>query len=118
VFMTDRVTATSGVKMFEVVAVDGRTVCLHEEWYHVHILQRKPEIARLTNALQEIERALTHAVDIRRSTSYSTRPVYIGPAIGRGFFRNECLHVAVQPTGHGARGFVITVVMGKAADSV
>lgn len=102
--------------MFAVVAVDGRLVCLHEEWYHVHILQRKPEIAQLSNPLQEIQRALTHATDIRRSTSYSVRPIYVGPAIGRGFFAEECLHVAVQPTEQN-RGFVITVVMRKAVET-
>ena len=111
----DRVGPTGGVKLFQLVAVDGRTVCLHEEWYHVHILQRKPEIAQLANPLQEIERALTHAVDVRRSAKYSTRPLYVGPAIGHGFFRDECLHVAVQPTS-ADRGFVITVVMRKAAE--
>jgi hypothetical protein len=96
-----------------VLASDGRRVCLHEEWYHVHLVHRKPEIANLTNAVQEIERALTHSVDIRRSTTHSHRRLYVGPAIGHGFFRDDCLHVVVDPSGPSS-GVVITVVMRKA----
>lgn len=114
--MERKVTPTTGLKLFEVVACDDRTVCLHEEWFHFHILGRKREIAQLQNPVQEIERALTHAVDVRRSTTHSTRPIYVGPAIGHGFFRDDCLHVIVQPTAE-KRGFVITVVMRKASDS-
>lgn len=99
--------------MFEVVAADGRRVRLHEEWLHVHILGRKPEIAQLTNPVQEIEHALTHATDVRTSTGYSDRLVYVGPAIGHGFFRDDCLHVIVQKERQD-RGFVVTVVMRKA----
>ena len=107
------ITATSGLKLFDVVACDGRRVCLHETWFHHHILGRKPEIAQLANPVQEIQRALTHAADVRRTTTYSTRPIYVGPMLGRGFFREYCLHVAVQPYGDN-RGLVITVVMRKA----
>jgi hypothetical protein len=99
--------------MFEVVAADGRRVCLHEEWLHVHILDRKPEIAQLTNPVQEIEHALTHATHVRRSTEHSDRLLYVGPPIGRGFFRDDCLHVIVQKQPDN-RGFVITVVMRRA----
>lgn len=109
-----KITATSGIKLFEIIAADGRRVCLDELWYHVHILQRKPEIRDLANPLQEIERALTHAVSIG-STSYSHRPIYIGPALGKGFWANECLHVTVEPK-EDNRGFVVTVVMRKAVE--
>jgi len=108
-----RITPTSGLRLFEVVASDGRRVCLHEDWCHAHILQRKPEIAQLQNPVQEIERALTHAVMVRPSPAHRERRIYVGPAIGRGFFRDECLEVVVQPTG-ADRGFVITAVMRKA----
>jgi len=80
----------------------------------VHILQRKPEIAQLRNPVQEIERALTHAVTVRPSPVRRERCVYEGPAIGHGFFRDDCLHVVVQPT-TADRGFVITAVMRKAS---
>lgn len=109
----NQITATSGLRLFEVIACDGRKVCLHETWFHHHILARKPEIAQLVNPVQEIQRALTHAVDVRRTTTYSTRPIYVGPMLGRGFFREYCLHVAVQPKA-GNNGLVITVVMRKA----
>lgn len=111
--MDRRVTPTSGLRLFEVVAADGRRVCLHEEWFHVHILERKPEIAQLQNPVQEIEHALTHAVAIRSSPTHRERSIYVGPAIGRGFFRDDCLEVVVQPTTPD-RGFVITAVMRKA----
>ena len=114
--MDAKITPTSGVRLFDVVACDGRRVCLHEQWFHHHILGRKLEIAQLANPVQEIERALTHAVDVKRSTTYSTRPIYVGPAIGRGFFRDDCLHVVVQPQ-TGNTGFVITVVMRRATDA-
>ena len=100
--------------MFEVVAADGRRVCLHEDWLHEHILGRKPEIARLTNPVQEIEHALTHATEVRPSTTRSDRLLYIGPAIGHGFFGNDCLHVIVQQLPDD-RGFVVTVVMRRAS---
>lgn len=106
----NQITATSGLRLFEVIACDGRRVCLHETWFHHHILIRKPEIAQLVNPVQEIQRALTHAVDVRRSTTYSPRPIYVGPMLGRGFFRENCLHVVVQPLAD-HRGLVITVVM-------
>lgn len=111
--MERRVTPTSGRRLFEVVASDGRSVCLHEEWLFVHILQRKPEIAQLQNPVQEIERALTHAVIVRPSPVHAERSIYVGPAIGRGFFHQDCLQVVVQPTA-ADRGFVITAVMRKA----
>jgi hypothetical protein len=107
------VTPTSGHRMFEVVATDGRRVCLHEDWLHVHILGRKPEIAQLANPVQEIEHALTHASHVHRSTTHSDRLLYVGPAIGRGFFRDNCLHVIVQKQADD-RGFVVTVVMRRA----
>jgi hypothetical protein len=99
--------------MFQVVAADGRRVRLHEDWLHVHVLQRKPEIAKLANPVQEIEPALTHATDIRPSTTHSDRLLYVGPAIGHGFFTDDCLHVIVQQQPED-RGFVVTVVMRKA----
>jgi hypothetical protein len=112
--MDRKVTPTTGLKLFEVVAHDDRTICLHEEWCHVHILGRKRELAQLQNPVQEIERALTHAVEVRQSTTYSDRLMYVGPAIGHGFFGNDCLHVVVQPTSP-ERGFVITVLMRRAS---
>jgi hypothetical protein len=111
--MPGRVTPTTGHRLFEVVAADGRRVRLHEEWLFVHILGRKPEIAGLTNPVQEIERALTHATVVRPSTSHSDRLLYVGPALGRGFFRDDCLQVVVQRE-HEDRGFVVTVVMRRA----
>jgi hypothetical protein len=104
---------TSGLRLFEVVASDGRSVRLHEEWFHEHVLGRKREIAQLQNPVQEIERALTHAVLVKPSSVHPSRQIYVGPAIGHGFFRDDCLEVVVQPTGQ-THGFVITVVMRKA----
>ena len=86
---------------------------LAEEWLFVHVLGRKPEIARLTNPVQEIECALTHATAVRPSTTHSDRLLYVGPALGHGFFRNDCLHVVVQQEPE-KRGFVVTVVMRRA----
>lgn len=111
--MDRKVTPTSGLTLFQVVASDGRTVRLHEEWCHVHLFERKRELAQLTNPVQEIERALTHATEVRPSTSHSNRLMYVGPAIGHGFFSNDCLHVVVEPEA-GNRGFVVTVLMRKA----
>jgi hypothetical protein len=67
----------------------------------------------LANPVQEIERALTHAVAVRESATHRARKIYVGPAIGRGFFTDDCLEVVVQPTS-AAAGFVITAVMRKA----
>lgn len=65
--MDRRITPTTGIKLFEVVASDGRKVSLYE-----------------------------------------------GPAIGHGFFRDDCLHVVVEKA-FTDRGFVITAVMRKAS---
>jgi hypothetical protein len=64
--------------------------------------------------VQEIERALTHAVVVRASPVHREPCIYEGPAIGHGFFRDDCLHVVVQKT-FADRGFVITAVMRKAS---
>lgn len=98
----------SGVTLLDVTASDGVRVRLHEEWYHVHIVQRKREIGHwMADPLAEIRRALEEAVEIRPQAN--GRKLYIGPMIGRGFMHNNCLHVAVQPES-GNCGVVFTVV--------
>lgn len=51
--------------------------------------------------------------DVLAAPRHKERFVYVGPAIGRGFFRDDCLHVIVEQTSTD-RGFVITAVMRKA----
>ena len=97
----------SGVKLFTVTAVDGRKVSLHEDWYFAHILNRKPEIGWLTDAVEAIKQALIRAEEVKLD-HISKRPLYIGPVITGGFGGPSRLHVAVEP--RGTRGVVITVI--------
>jgi len=99
----------SGIVLFNVKAVDGRMVRLHELWFHEHIIQRKQEIGWLAEPLDEIKRALVEAVDVRWQPRYK-RPLYVGPLIGKGFLANTQLHVSVDPD-KDHQGVVITVVL-------
>lgn len=99
----------SGIKLFTVTAVDGRKVSLHEDWYHVHILQRKCEIGWLSEPLDLIRHALIRAVEVRPQ-QHSERILYVGPLIGKGICAQNCLHIPVHPTS-GHRGVVFTVML-------
>lgn len=82
--------ARSGIVLFNVKAVDGRMVRLHEQWFHEHIIQRKQEIGWLAEPVEEIKRALITATEVRWQPEYQ-RPLYVGPFIGHGFLAKYSL---------------------------
>jgi hypothetical protein len=99
----------SGIVLFNVKAVDGRMVRLHELWFHEHIIQRKVEMGWLAEPVEEIKRALVEAVEVKWQPQY-LRPLYVGPLIGRGFLANTRLEVAVDPEKNN-QGVIITVML-------
>jgi hypothetical protein len=102
--------AWSGIRLFVVTARNGAKIALHEEWYHVHILHRKREMTWISDLQERIKQALISPVEIREQ--HRAKWLFVGPPLGGiGMLKDCCLHVAVQSTGKGTRGVVLTVML-------